>query len=332
MEEQRIKRVFKDFSKLRALIIGDIMIDSYYWGTVNRISPEAPVPVVSVSHREHRLGGAANVALNVQALGAKPVLCSVTGDDAENEILESLLSDRNLSKEGIIKSKERVTTIKTRVIGNHHQMIRVDSEIESNISKKLSDKLYDRIESIVKEDGIDVIIFEDYDKGVITKNLIKRVVQLAKENKIPITADPKKRHFMDYKELTLFKPNLKELTEGLNRDIDSDNLEDLKKAVHEFHAIAGNEMTFVTLSEKGVYIKTNDISKYIEAHVRDIADVSGAGDTVISVSSLCLALGQSPEFIAALSNLAGGIVCERAGVVPIDKNQLLSEALQLIPS
>lgn len=332
MKEQQIKRVFKDFKRLRALIIGDVMIDSYYWGSVNRISPEAPVPVVAVNKREHRLGGAANVALNIQSLGAEPILCAVTGDDAEHEIFERLLKKQGLSNEGIIKSAERVTTVKTRVIGNHHQMIRVDSEMDNYISKKLSEKLYSKVSSLVKNDGIDVIIFEDYDKGVISEDLIRKIIGLAKEHRIPVTADPKKRNFSYYRGLTMFKPNLKELKEGVNSGVDENDLNALKKVIDTFHTESGNEITFVTLSEKGVYIKTDERSAHIPAHVRDIADVSGAGDTVISVSSLCLALGQEPDFIAHLANLAGGIVCEKAGVMPIDKDQLLSEAMQLTAS
>jgi len=324
-----IQDTFKSFNKLNVLIIGDVMIDSYMWGNVSRISPEAPVPIVAVNKKENRLGGAANVALNIQAMGATPILCAVIGDDDNSKVFNGLLKKQKLTTEGIIKSGNRVTTVKTRIIGNHHQMLRIDEEIETFINSKETDALTIKIKKLISDKKIDVIIFEDYDKGVITPALINYVVKLAKQKKIPSVVDPKKKNFMDYKGITLFKPNLKELKEGLKLDFDINNTAELTKVVDSFIKLQQIESALITLSEKGVYIHTPKSKTLVPAHIRDIMDVSGAGDTVVSIAALCLALNLPPITIATLSNLAGGLVCEKIGVVPVDKKQLLEEAKKL---
>ncbi|MBL4668895.1 MAG: D-glycero-beta-D-manno-heptose-7-phosphate kinase [Flavobacteriales bacterium] len=325
--KNEIVNLFKNFNKLNVLIIGDVMIDSYYYGDVNRISPEAPVPIVSVNKKDNRLGGAANVALNIKALGAIPILCSVIGNDSAAEKLSELLKAEDLSNEGIIKSKERITTVKTRIIGNKHQVLRVDSEVETPLSKTENTNLTDAITSLINNRNIDIVIFQDYDKGVITKGLITEIIELCNTKNIPTAVDPKKKNFNNYRNATLFKPNLKELKEGLNIEIDPSNTSEVEAAIDQLNSNLNNKINFITLSEHGVLIKDNDHKKQIPAHVRSIADVSGAGDTVISVASLCLALDQSIDMIAEIANLSGGLVCESVGVVPIDKDQLLSEAI-----
>jgi rfaE bifunctional protein kinase chain/domain len=324
-----IYQIFEDFNNLKALIIGDVMVDSYYWGKVDRISPEAPVPIVAVAHKESRMGGAANVALNIQAMGATPILCSVIGEDAEGDEFMRLLEARKQSAEGIIRTSSRKTTEKSRVIGNNHQMLRIDSEETEPLSPKLSNQLFERIEALIDIKGIDCVIFEDYDKGVITKSLIQKVVDLCNKKKIPTAVDPKKRNFNSYKAVTLFKPNLKELREGLKMEIDPSNKAQLQAAIEALEKKLNNSITLITLSESGIYINTPKQKHHIPAHRRDIVDVSGAGDTVISVASLCLALDLPPQLIAEFSNLAGGLVCENVGVVPIDKEELREEALKL---
>jgi rfaE bifunctional protein kinase chain/domain len=331
MNKNEITTLFSNFNQLNALIIGDVMIDSYYFGKVDRISPEAPVPIVAVEKKENRLGGAANVALNIQALGAKPILCSVIGNDNDSIIFETLLSKSNLVSTGIIKSNDRITTVKTRVIGNKHQVLRVDSEDDKPLLPSDTQQLYEKISLLIDDNKIDVVVFEDYDKGVITPELIKKVVTLCHQKNIPTTVDPKKRNFAAYQHVTLFKPNLKELKEGLNIELQSDDISSIQQAVEELNIQQQNQITFITLSENGVYISDKDQQHHIPAHVRNIADVSGAGDTVISVASLCLSLNQAPKLIAEIANLAGGLVCEKVGVVPIDKDVLLSETVtQLI--
>lgn len=324
-----LKDIFQSFNKLNVLIIGDVMIDSYMWGNVSRISPEAPVPIVAVNKKENRLGGAANVALNIQAMGATPILCAVIGNDDNASLFNSLLKKQKLSNDGIIKSSSRVTTVKTRIIGNHHQMLRIDEEIETPIQLKETDALTAKIKKLINDKKIDVIIFEDYDKGVITPTLIDNVVKLAKQKNIPTVVDPKKKNFMSYTGVTLFKPNLKELKEGLKLDFDVNKTAELSKVVDGFIKKQKIEAALITLSEKGVYIHTQKSKSLIPAHIRDIMDVSGAGDTVVSIAALCLALKLTPATIATLSNLAGGLVCEKIGVVPIDKKQLLNEASKL---
>lgn len=324
-----IQHIFKAFNKLNVLIIGDVMIDAYMWGSVNRISPEAPVPIVSVTKKENRLGGAANVALNVQAMGANPILCAVVGDDESSKTFSDLLKKQKLSTKGILKSKERVTTIKTRIIGANHQMLRVDEEIDTNLNSKEIKELTVLVKKLAVSEKADVIIFEDYDKGCITPELIKNVVDFAKEKNIPVVVDPKKRNFMHYSGVTLFKPNLKELKEGLKLDHAPDSLKELEKIASEFSKKQNINTLLITLSEKGIYTYNTKNQSLIPAHVRNISDVSGAGDTVISVAALCLALNLSPVVTATLANLAGGLVCEKVGVVPVDKEQLLDEALRL---
>lgn len=329
IKKDHIREIFKSFNNLNVLIIGDVMVDSYLWGKVNRISPEAPVPIVAVNKKERRLGGAANVALNIQALGANPILCSVIGVDYEGMAFLDLLRQQKLSQKGILKSRDRITTVKTRVIGNNSQLVRVDEETEDDITGDETQNLLTLISYIISHDKIDVIIFEDYNKGLITPKLIQKVVELAKSKGIPTCVDPKKKNFNAYKGVTLFKPNLKELREGLKLDVDGDNINELQRAVSSFRVKQKLETALVTLADKGVITNSRSVKEHVEAHVRNIADVSGAGDTVISVASLCRALECNPIFTAALANLAGGLVCQEVGVVPINKETLLREALDL---
>lgn len=324
-----IQETFKAFNKLNVLIIGDVMVDAYMWGNVNRISPEAPVPVVTINKKENRLGGAANVALNIQAMGATPILCSVIGDDEGAKIFLELLKENKLSSKGILKSKKRITTVKTRVISSNHQMLRVDEEIESSINSQEIQSLITEIKKLIASEKIDVIIFEDYDKGAINAELIKTVVTLAKQKSIPTVVDPKRKNFMDYTGITLFKPNLKELKEGLKIDFNHNNIKELEKVVARFIKQQNIHTALITLSEKGVYTHSAKTKALVPAHIRNISDVSGAGDTVVSVAALCLAANLSPITTATLANLAGGLVCEKVGVVPIDKKQLLQEAMKL---
>jgi rfaE bifunctional protein kinase chain/domain len=324
-----IHSIFKSFNKLNVLIIGDVMIDAYMWGNVHRISPEAPVPIVSVTKKENRLGGAANVALNIQAMGATPILCSVIGNDEGSKTFAELLKKQKLSAKGILKSKKRITTIKTRIIGANHQMLRVDEEIENNLAPDETQLLINKIKELITAQKTDVIIFEDYDKGCITPELIKAVVDVAKQKKIPVVVDPKKKNFMHYKGVSLFKPNLKELREGLKLDHSPEGLKELQKVAAQFTKQQQIDTLLITLSEKGIFTYSTKNQSLIPAHVRNISDVSGAGDTVISVAALCLALNLAPDLTATLSNLAGGLVCEKVGVVSIDKDQLLEEALLL---
>ena len=329
VKKEHIREIFKSFNNLNVLIIGDVMIDSYMWGKVNRISPEAPVPIVAVTKKEKRLGGAANVALNIQAMGANPILCSVIGIDYEGQNFLELLKTQKLSQKGILKSRTRITTEKTRVIGNNTQLLRIDEEVEDDITPAETQQLITLISYIIQHEKIDCILFEDYNKGLITPKLISKVVELAKSKGIPTCVDPKKKNFNAYKGVTLFKPNLKELREGLKLDISSDNINELQRAISSFRVKQKFDTALVTLAEKGVIINSRSIKEHTPAHIRSIADVSGAGDTVISIASLLMALHVNPIVIAHISNLAGGLVCEQIGVMPVNKEQLLEESLKL---
>jgi D-glycero-beta-D-manno-heptose-7-phosphate kinase len=326
-----IQEVFDSFAGKQILIIGDVMIDAYIWGSVDRISPEAPVPVVAVQKREHRLGGAANVALNIRNLGGIPILCSITGDDEKGMLFTELLREQDLPENGIIKSDQRKTTVKFRVIGNNAQMLRVDEESSHLLTHDETSRLLQIIHEIILSNAIGAIVFEDYDKGVITPELISQVVDMAGKSNIPIAVDPKKNHFLAYEHVHLFKPNLKELREGLKIDHDLSDLRALKMATRELHEKLHIGMVMVTLSDKGIFLSRimgEDMYEewLIPAHTRSIADVSGAGDTVIGTAAMCLASHVAADLMAALCNLAGGLVCEYVGVVPVDKNKLFEEA------
>lgn len=320
-----MEEIISKFEGMRVLVIGDVMIDAYLMGQVDRISPEAPVPVVAVKSKESRLGGAANVAMNLVALGAKPILCSVIGEDAEGKELLSILEKEKIGIEGIIRSKERITTVKTRVIAQQHQMLRIDQEMSNPISEYDSFLLAKRIINDLLP-ACDVIVFEDYDKGVITSSLIKQIVAEAHKRNIKIAVDPKKRNFNEYIGVDLFKPNLKELKEGYQSDLDPSDKVTFEKGILAFMQKMQIKNIMVTLSERGVMISNGKKFDYIPAHIRKIADVSGAGDTVISVAALCLAQELSNLQIAGLANLAGGLVCEEVGVVPINKKRLIQES------
>ena len=323
---QSVSELINGFSRLKVLIIGDLMIDSYTWGRVSRISPEAPVPVVNVIRRESRLGGAGNVVLNISSLGATAVICSVIGDDAPGRELQKIILDANLSTDGLIVEPGRMTTVKERIIAGSQQVVRVDSETENSISLSSQQALLAHIKDSISD--VDVIIFEDYDKGVLSAELIQSVISMAKENNIPTVVDPKRKNFFAYEGATLFKPNLHELRDGLGlmpTDFDADHL---AETVRKFKVSQEFSGVFVTLSERGVYIDFENDQHLIPAHIRQISDVSGAGDTVISIAACVLALGGSTEQIASLANLGGGLVCESLGVVPIDLALLRKEAGQ----
>ncbi|MCO5260867.1 MAG: bifunctional ADP-heptose synthase [Crocinitomicaceae bacterium] len=325
-----LENLFEKFNQLKVAVVGDVMIDAYLLGKVNRVSPEAPVPVVNLIKHEERLGGAANVALNLVALGAKPIMCSCVGNDKEGLLLHKLLIDAGISDKGIITSETRMTTVKTRVLGNSQHLLRIDAEQTSAISSEEEVKLIQKVKEIIEE-GIDVLIFEDYNKGVLTNRVIQELITIANNKGVITTVDPKKDNFLAYKNVSLFKPNLKELVEGTGVSVSfKDKPEQLEEAIKLLETTLNHKISFVTLSEFGVFIKDNKEKYHIPAHIRNIADVSGAGDTVISVASLCLAAGASLKEIAAIANIAGGLVCEYSGVVSIDKNKLLSETKKLL--
>jgi rfaE bifunctional protein kinase chain/domain len=326
MNRQELQRLFEHFKTMKVLIIGDVMVDSYIFGKVDRISPEAPVPVVNVQRKESRPGGAANVARNIQALGALPVLAGCIGNDRDGEELLQILASEGLSTEGMMKLN-RPTTVKSRIIGNHHQLLRIDEEFEAPLTALEADLVEKRILQLLEIGNFKAVIFEDYDKGLISESLIKSVVEYCKTHQIIVTADPKKRNFLAYHGVDLFKPNLKEIREGLKILIDPASDESIKQADILLRSNLNHRYSLITLSEHGlVYSNAHEFVR-IPAEEIHIADVSGAGDTVISIATLCLVSGIDMKSAAQISNLAGASVCERVGVVPVDATDLFDNAL-----
>ncbi len=327
-----IDKLFQTFKNKKILVVGDVMLDRYMIGNVTRISPEAPVPIIELTQEEDRLGGAANVALNIVALGAQVILGSVIGNDPQGSQIKKLCQTAGIDDKAIYSTSTRKTTVKTRIIGNKQQLLRIDSEVKDYLTSEDEIAFLEQIKSIVAS-GIDAIIFEDYNKGLLTQKVIDNIIQLSHEFGVITTVDPKKNHFSSYQGVTLFKPNLKELKEGLGLQFQfPEQKSEFEKAIGILHQKIKNTYTFVTLSEYGVAISDHTKVDYYDAHVRTISDVSGAGDTVIAVATLCLVAECTIQEVAQISNLAGGIVCEKSGVVSIQPNELKSEMLKLFNS
>lgn len=318
--------IFAGFAKLKVLVIGDLMLDRYLWGRVTRISPEAPVPIVDVQQEENRLGGAANVAMNLLKLGCETTLCGTIGKDAEAQFFGQVMQQVGLNARGILSIEERRTTTKIRIIGNQQQIVRVDKEESELLPEAVRIRVTKHIESLIEAHTFDAVIFEDYDKGLLDAEIIEKTITACNRKKIPIMVDPKRRNFFYYKNATVFKPNVKELNEALGTHFERKDIEGIKQAVQILRHRMPHQATLVTLSEQGVLI-CDETGKFYHtpAHFRQIVDVSGAGDTVISVMAAAVAMKMPFSLAAEVANLAGGLVCESVGVVPIDTPKLLSE-------
>jgi len=319
------KKLFEDLSKIKVVVIGDVMLDTYWWGKVERISPEAPVPVVALNKKEQRIGGAGNVALNTASLHAETTLFSVVGDDSDADALIGLLQDAHIDTKYIIKSTSRITTNKTRIMSRNQQMMRLDAELTADINREDEEALLQNFKNFVKRYQPSVVIFEDYNKGVLTESLIEKVITVCKENNIVTTVDPKRKNFFAYKQVDIFKPNLKEVKEGLNLLSETINIDTLKQIHDELHNKLSHKISLITLSEKGVFFQKGSGAKLIPSHLRNIADVSGAGDTVIAVASLIYAATKDIRLATEAANIAGGLVCEEVGTAAINREKLLHE-------
>ena len=323
--------LFQSFASFPVLVVGDVMLDNYWWGEVERISPEAPVPVVRLKRRESRLGGAANVALNLRALGAPVVLATVVGNDAEGSRLITLAGEQGIDTSLIQQSAHRPTTTKARVMGHTQQMLRIDEEETADLNTEEEHPFIDAVLRYLQREKPAMVLFEDYNKGVLKANVIHRILGHCKVLGIPTAVDPKKKNFLQYQGVTIFKPNLKEVREGLNLSLETIDAQSLDSVHGLLQKELNHQITFLTLSERGVYVQDGEKATLIPSHLRHIADVSGAGDTVIATAALVYAATRDAGLMAALSNLAGGLVCEEVGVVPINKARLLEEAKQLQP-
>lgn len=307
------------------MVIGDVMLDAYAWGFTERMSPEAPVPVVQIREHEYRPGGAANVALNLHSLGVQTKLLSIVGKDETAERLSQALQSAGIKDFLMLPMNDRPTTLKTRIMIGNQQLLRIDEEEISDIKQDIAEAF---MEIVARElPQTNAIILQDYDKGLFSPELTAAIISLASKHQIPVAVDPKKRHFFDFKNVSLFKPNLKELCDGLGKPLYKSQLNVIAEAVEELRETLSAKAMLLTLSEAGVMYSSADEQGRFPAHLRSIADVSGAGDTVIAVAGCCLAAGLSLPDLAALSNLAGGLVCESLGVVPIKKDKLLAEAI-----
>lgn len=326
------QELFKKFDTLKVGIIGDVMLDSYIWGNVDRISPEAPVPIVSLHHKELRIGGAGNVALNVQSLGAKAFVLSVTGDDEDSRQLYQLFAKNNIDISYSVSSPNRITTNKTRVISRNQHMLRLDAEHTHDLSKEEESRLLDLFEKFVREEKPDIVILEDYNKGVLTQAVIQSVISICREAGIITAVDPKRKNFFEYRHVTIFKPNLKEVKDALNLLSGDVDLPALQSIHLELNNLLKHHISFITLSEKGVFYHNKEKSNLIPSHLRNIADVSGAGDTVIATASVVYAATKNVQLMSEIANIAGGLVCEEVGTVAINKEKLLNECELLLES
>lgn len=322
-------RFFTQEKRHHILVIGDVMVDSYIRGNVSRISPEAPVPILDVMLREYRLGGAANVALNLKKLGCEVTLCAIIGNDAHGEDFLQLMREEELDTQGILRSSERRTTIKHRIIGNRNQMLRIDEEDNFLLTETENELFLTSIKKIINREKISAIIFEDYDKGLLSKKSISTIMEMAEEKGIITATDPKKRNFFHYSGVTLFKPNLKEFCDANNLKMEPFSLPYFQQYAAQFAEEQKFQFLLITLSDKGLLLYNRCTQKFIHipAQLIKVSDVSGAGDTVISVATLCLLHQLDDQKLAYIANLAGSIVCQYPGVVPIDM-QLLQQELE----
>jgi len=322
--------LFDSFRSLKIGVIGDVMLDTYIWGKVERISPEAPVPVVSFHHREQRIGGAGNVALNCSSLGAKVFLLGVTGDDDDAVILEKLLKENLVDTTGLVKSKKRITTNKTRIISRNQQMMRLDSELTEDIGSADEQALLKQLADFIGQEDPDILIFEDYNKGVLTEKVITETIALCRASGVITAVDPKRKNFFAYKGVDIFKPNLKEVRDALNLLFEWPDLYLLREIHQKLEQQLQHNVSLITLSEKGIFYFQDEQAAIIPSHLRNVADVSGAGDTVIAVASLVFAVTKNAHLAAEVANIAGGLVCEVVGTVAIDREKLLRECELLL--
>ena len=335
-------KLFHDFTLLKVAVVGDVMLDTYWWGNVDRISPEAPVPVVAVTKKEHRIGGAGNVALNIASLGANVSMISVLGKDDDGAQLTALLQQHKINTQYLVHSEHRITTNKIRIISRNQHMMRLDAEMADDMTTADEDRLLYAFENYIAAENPAVVILEDYNKGVLTENVIKKIIVLCKHHHILTAVDPKRKNFFAYEGVDIFKPNLKEIKDGLNIIQDAINLSVLK----DMHLLLQQKLkhciSLITLSEKGVFYaqrtapgghpvdqQENDAA-IIPTHIRSIADVSGAGDTVIAVAALVFVATGNARQMAEMANIAGGLVCEEVGTVAIDKKVLIEECKKLL--
>ncbi len=319
---------FEQLSTLRVAVVGDLMLDTYFFGQIDRVSPEAPVPVVAHQRQEERIGGAGNVARNLRALGAQVELISLVGQDEAAAILQDLLDQAGIGTTLLETDPARPTTRKTRVLDQQKQLLRLDQESTQALDPEKESRWLARIEAYLRSERPQLLILEDYNKGVLSPSMIQSLIRRCQELHIVTAVDPKKENFFAYQHVDLFKPNWREVSEALGFQATPD-AERLDHVHHSLTDRLHHQVTLITLSEKGVYYQTVETAEWLAGHPRQIVDVSGAGDTVIAVAAAAYAITRDAGCMANLANLAGGLVCEQVGTSPISPDSLLTECRRL---
>lgn len=303
------------FSTKHIIVVGDVMIDRYIYGKIQRISPEAPVPIVIPQHKEEKLGGAANVALNVLGLGAKVSILSVVGKDEVADIVDQLCKSHNMEDIVLIKDNSRRTTIKTRILAQNQHILRVDEEDVDDINSTIEEQLLQSFNMIIESKNVDGVILQDYNKGVFTKHVIQSILNTCKKKGIKTFIDPKEKNFFEFKGCTLFKPNKREVEKAMG--MSTENIDEINKYLKER---LQNEYTMITLGASGLYLSNQGRGNTFQTSPIHVVDVCGAGDSVISMAALAISCNINMEDVAYLCNLTGGLVCEYMGVIPISKS------------
>ena len=322
------RHFFQELPRLRVAVLGDLMLDTYFFGQVDRVSPEAPVPVVAHQRQEERIGGAGNVALNFKSLGADVQLISIVGSDAPGQILRDLLTEQAVGTDLLFADPNRPTTRKTRVLDRNKQLLRLDHESVAELSPEMETQILAQLTKYLISERPQLLVLEDYNKGMLTPSLIESVIRTCRSLNIVTAVDPKKNNFFAYRGVDLFKPNWREVADALNisGDPSPSSLEQVHQQLHERldHAVS-----LITLSDKGIFYQTDSQTEWLNCFKRNVVDVSGAGDTVIAIAAAAYALTKDASIMANLANLAGGLVCEQVGTSPIDRKRLEQESIKL---
>ncbi|MDD2424070.1 MAG: D-glycero-beta-D-manno-heptose-7-phosphate kinase [Candidatus Cloacimonetes bacterium] len=316
-----MKELIKKIWRKKVIVLGDMMLDSYQWGKVDRISPEAPVPIIAIDKEEFRLGGAANVALNLAALGAQAYPIGVVGSGPNAKILRKLFKQHKLDVDGMISEKGRKTTIKTRILAVNQQVVRIDIEDSSWISQDTENEVLSKITAQIKT--ADLMIIEDYNKGLLSERLISETLKLCKEHNVPVAVDPKQKNFFAYQEVDIFKPNYLELQNNLGVKFESE--EDFFAGAAKSLELLKCKYLVVTHGAKGMYIfSTGSPTQHLPTFAREVYDVSGAGDTVISALALAYSTGAEIKQAAAFANHAAAVVCGKLGTATANSQEILA--------
>ena len=316
----RLKAVVKQFENIKALVVGDIMLDEYIWGKVKRISPEAPVPVVEVISKTYTLGGAGNVAANIASLNAEVYLSGIIGEDSQGLILKQELEKRRIAQDGLMIESEYPTITKSRVIAHDQQIARLDIERRGSLSDLLESKIIDWVNKIIGQ--ADVCVVSDYGKSVISDKISKYIIELANKYKKPVVVDPKGVDYYKYARATVITPNMQEVEKVMNCELE--NEEDLNRAALNISQALDGSAILVTRGSEGMSLFINGANRIdIPAEAKSLYDVTGAGDTFVGTLALALGANVDLEHASIIANAAAGIAVEKLGVATISQEELI---------